>query len=82
MFRDELAAIARRRGATVHLIVGSRSALGYDPLSAESLQRGIPHLREHDVYVCGPDALTQDVVTSLRRARVSRRRIHHESFAY
>ena len=82
VFRDELAAIAAARGARLHLVVGSRTRLGHDPLSAEVLAPNIPDLREHDVYNCGPEPMAQSVVTALRRCRVPRRQIHHESFEF
>ena len=80
LFRDELMALAESRGARLCLLVGHRSELGYDPLSTESLQRNIPGLRDHDVYVCGPAGMAETTVRSLRRAGVPSRRIHHERF--
>jgi predicted ferric reductase len=82
VFGDELAAIAAARGAHLHIVTGRRHELGYDPLSADALTAGIPNLREHDVYVCGPDGLARSVVAALRRARVPKSRIHHESFQF
>jgi ferredoxin-NADP reductase len=78
----ELAAIARERGAGLHVLTGSRAQLGYDPLSAAGLLATVPDLREHDVYVCGPDGMTRAVRAALREAKVSRRQIHSESFAF
>jgi predicted ferric reductase len=82
VFRDELAALARLRGATVHFLVGHRRDLGYDPLSAPVLTANIPDLTERDVYVCGPDGMTAAVVAALRAAKVPRRQIHHETFEF
>jgi ferredoxin-NADP reductase len=82
VFGRELEAIAARRGARLHVVTGRRAELGYDPLSATALARGVPDLTRHDVYVCGPDGMTAAVVGALRHARVPRRRIHHESFAF
>jgi ferredoxin-NADP reductase len=56
--------------------------LGYDPLSHDALEANFPDLREHDVYVCGPDGMANSVVAALRQAKVSRRQIHHESFEF
>jgi ferredoxin-NADP reductase len=78
----ELAAIARERGAGLHVLTGSRAQLGYDPLSAAGLLAIVPDLGEHDVYVCGPDGMTRAVRAALREAKVSRRQIHSESFAF
>ena len=82
VFRSELEAIARARGARLHLLTGRRAQLGHDPLSARALTANIPDLREHDVYICGPDAMARAVVAALQSARVPQRQIHHESFEF
>jgi len=82
VFRDELDAIARARGASVRYVVGSRRELGGDPLSASALRREIPGLAKQDVYVCGPAGMTSSVAAALVTAGVPRRRIHYESFEF
>jgi predicted ferric reductase len=82
VFGSELSAIAAARGARLHVLTGHRAELGSDPLSAEALAANVAGLREHDVFVCGPDGMAESVVTALRRAGVPRRQIHHESFAF
>jgi predicted ferric reductase len=82
VFRDELMAIAAARKARLHLVAGHRRDLGHDPLSARALLRNLPDLAAHDVYVCGPAGMTEAVVTSLREAKVPRRRIHSERFEF
>ena len=82
VFRDELIGIAHQRGAQLHIVTGHRSELGYDPLSKEALVANIPDLRNHDVYVCGPDRMAESVVDALREGGVPRRQIHHESFEF
>jgi ferredoxin-NADP reductase/DMSO/TMAO reductase YedYZ heme-binding membrane subunit len=82
LFRDELTAIARQRDARLHLITGPREQLRYDPLSASALTANIPDLRQHDVYLCGPDPMTAAVTRALRAVKVPRRRIHRESFEF
>jgi len=82
VFRDELDAIARARGATVRYVVGSRRELGGDPLSASALRQEIPGLDKHDVYVCGPAGMTSSVAAALVAAGVPRRRVHYESFEF
>src|SRR3954449_10047443 len=80
VFRNELDAIAKTRGARLHIITGHRHELGHDPLSTAALTRNIKDLRHHDVFVCGPAGLTAGVVRALRAAKVPRRQIHSESF--
>ncbi len=78
LFHDELDEIARSRGHRFHLLSGPRG--GSDPLSASRLVKAIPDLRHHDVYLCGPPAMTDATLRTLVRCGVSRRRIHRESF--
>jgi ferredoxin-NADP reductase len=82
VFHDELTAIAKTRGARLHIIAGHRRDLGHDPLSTAALSRNITDLREHDVFVCGPAGMTAAVVRALRGAKVPRRQIHSESFEF
>ena len=80
---DEIDAIAAARGARVHYLVGPRHAHPErDHLSAAQLVRLVPDLASHEVYLCGPDDLSAQVVRTLRRVGVPRRRIHHESFTF
>src|SRR3954453_9155950 len=82
IFRPELEQLANRRGANLHIVVGSRHQLGRDPLSATSLIAILPDLARHDVYLCGPTGMTDSVRNSLRVAGVPERHIHHESFEF
>src|SRR4051812_8673329 len=82
VFRRELEQLAARRGANLHIVVGSRRQLGRDPLSARSLSSIVSDLPRHDVYLCGPPAMTDAVKQSLRAAGVPGRQVHHESFEF
>jgi predicted ferric reductase len=82
VFRDELAAIARQRGARLLIVAGRRRDLGWDPLSAEALTAAVPDIGQHAVYICGPDPMTAAVRRALRAARVPRGRVHCESFEF
>ncbi|MET8825334.1 ferredoxin reductase family protein [Streptomyces sp. NPDC004610] len=77
---DELAAIADERGARLMYAVNSPNGARPD-ISAETLQRKIPDIDRHDVFLCGPPGFAQTVYEALRGAGVPARRIHHESFA-
>lgn len=78
--RGEIDAIAVRRGAAVHYVVDEPAGHA-SPLTADALTALVPDLSERDVYLCGPPGMTSAAIPALRRAKVSRRRIHHESFA-
>jgi predicted ferric reductase len=73
---DELDALAQRRGAEVHYVLGASERL--DP---EELTRLVPDISARDVYVCGPPAMTEATRASLRRSGVDRRQIFTERFA-
>jgi predicted ferric reductase len=82
VFLHELESLAADRGARLHIIVGRRSELAGDPLSAAALRANLPDVAEHDVYVCGPPGMTAAATQALRTAGVPRRHIHHESFEF
>jgi predicted ferric reductase len=90
LFRRELDALAARRGVRVVYLPGQRirgrdSWLPgqYAAMSDENaLGHLVPDIGEHDVFICGPDAWTEAVVTSARRAGVPAERIHTERFAW
>ncbi|WP_042395375.1 ferredoxin reductase family protein [Streptacidiphilus carbonis] len=81
IFRAELESIAEARGARLYYLVGSRSRIG-EPLQARSLLGILPDLREHTVFLCGPDGMTRTAHEALETAGVPRNRIHHESFEF
>ena len=81
VFRDELETLARVRGARIHYLVGERRAPGADPLDAAALERLVPDIRSHDVYVCGPVPMMDRATDALRRLGLPAAQIHQERFA-
>ncbi len=83
VFRDELDAIARARGATVHYLVGRRGSpgVGPDPLGPVALAALIPDIAERDVYLCGPVSMMDRARDALRDLRVPGPQIHVERFS-
>jgi ferredoxin-NADP reductase/DMSO/TMAO reductase YedYZ heme-binding membrane subunit len=79
ILRDEVADEIRRRGGHLVELVGSRDQV---PLDADALREAVPDVRRRDVYLCGPDALSQKLVSELQRAGVPQHRIHFESFTF
>jgi ferredoxin-NADP reductase len=51
-------------------------------LDARVLQHLVPDLAERDVYVCGPGAFSNAIVTAAHRLGVPGNQIHHEAFAF
>ncbi len=90
LLRRELDALAARRGILVHYLLGRRVRgraswlpAQYGAAADETiLQYLVPDIAEHDVYVCGPDAWTEAVITSARGAGVPRPHIHSERFGW
>lgn len=82
VFREELDAIAERRGIRLEYVVGDhRTEKGERLLDASHLRELVPDLAERDVYVCGPPAMTDALIARLRAAGAPRRHIHAERFA-
>jgi ferredoxin-NADP reductase len=82
IFGDELAALVRRRGATLHIVAGDHATpAGRRLLSAAHLRQLVPDIAERDVYVCGPPAMTTAIERNARRAGVPARHVHTERFA-
>lgn len=80
---DELRALAEARGARLHLVTG-RTGVGNppnEPFAPHNLAALVPDIRERDVYVCGPPAMTAAVLRGLRALRVPRVQVHAERFS-
>jgi predicted ferric reductase len=78
----ELQALARARGAQLHVLTG-RTGAGSPPntpFAPANLIAGVPDIRDRDVFVCGPPAMTSAVLRSLRELGVPRRQVHSERF--
>ncbi len=80
VLRTEIEQIAAERNARVHYLLGRRE--GSEHLSPRQLQRLVPDLAEHEVYLCGPDDLIARLARDLRKAGVARAGIHFESFTF
>ncbi|MFD7168566.1 ferredoxin reductase family protein [Streptomyces violascens] len=81
VLRDELEAIAGRRGAALHYLLGASDA-SFDPLAPQALRNLVPDLAEHDVYLCGPGPMADAATASLIKAGVPEQHIHTEQFSF
>jgi predicted ferric reductase len=80
-FHGEIDAIARRRGAVIHYLVGPRVRRpSADPLGPSGIRRLVPDIAARDVYLCGPLALMDMVRRGLRSLGVPDDRVHAERF--
>ena len=78
----ELEALARDRGAQLHVLAG-RTGEGDPPIprfEPHSLAAMVPDIAHRDVYVCGPPPMTETVLRSLRALGVPRGQVHSERF--
>jgi predicted ferric reductase len=82
VLRAEIETIAAHRGSLVHYLTGPSRRDQHDHLSAQRLNRLVPGLREHEIYLCGPEAMMATVRKSLTEAGVPRRHVHYESFRF
>jgi predicted ferric reductase len=77
----ELRQLAAAKGAELHLVAGRTRGTTPTPLGAEHLLSLVPDVRQRDVFVCGPSAMTNAVLETLRGLGVPRSQLHAEIFA-
>ena len=80
---NELQQLAQERGAQLHVLTG-RTGSGNPPLAPfdpPQLSALVPDITQRDVYVCGPPAMTNAVLRSLRAMNVPRAQVHAERFS-
>jgi predicted ferric reductase len=79
----ELEHYVTNQGVMLHLLTG-RTGAGLppnEPFAPQNLTALVPDIRERDVYVCGPPAMTATVLKSLKEIGVPKRQVHAERFA-
>ena len=77
----ELHELARMRGARLHVFAGrSNGDPPVRPFDPPNLLSLVPDVRDRDVYVCGPSAMTEAVLRSVRALGVPNAQIHAERF--
>ena len=80
---SEVRALAADRDAQVHVLAG-RTGAGSPPnrpFEPDNLVALVPDIRERDIFVCGPPAMTDAVLRSLRTLKVPAVQIHAERFS-
>jgi predicted ferric reductase len=77
--RDEIISLVEQHSGQFHEVIGPRHEVRLD---ARTLRHLVPDLASRDVYVCGPGAFSDAIVTAARRLGVPGDRIHHEAFAF
>ena len=79
VFRPEFESLMNRREGRMVILVGSRRKY---PLDHRQLAQLVPDIAERDVFVCGPEQLSQQLIASARVLGVPERTIHCEQFAF
>ena len=77
---NEVQQLVAARGARLHVLAG-RTDQGVRPFEPAGLHSLVPDIAQRDVYVCGPPAMTDAVLTSLRALRVPSSQVHAEKFS-
>jgi predicted ferric reductase len=80
----ELQQLALARNARLHVLTGKTGEgqppnTPFEPLNLQYL---VPDITLRDVYVCGPPAMTNAVLRTLKALRVPRRQVHAEKFGF
>jgi ferredoxin-NADP reductase len=52
------------------------------PMTPKELLKLIPHIKECDVFVCGPPGLAKLVRHTVESLGVKSRKFHHEAFSF
>ncbi len=82
VLRGELERLAEERGGALHYVVGDHAAPGGERLlSPEHLLELVPDVRDREIFLCGPPAMTAAIEQTVRRLHVPRRHVHVERFA-
>lgn len=79
LLKRELDILADRPNTTVRYLVGSRKE---HPMDARTLLRLVPTIADADIYVCGPDVLTQQIRQAAEVLGIPATHIHDEAFAF
>jgi ferredoxin-NADP reductase len=83
LFRDELEGLARRRGITIHYVLGDhRAPANAHLLSPGHLRSLVPGIASRDVYLCGPSGMIRMVTRALDKLGVPKALIHIDEFAF
>ena len=79
---EELQALARERGFSLHIVSGRRSdgTRRADPLGPDAILDVVPDAADRDVFLCGPDGLMERTRRNLLGLGVPPERIHLEAF--
>lgn len=73
--------LAQTPGVRLIPMVGSRAALGVDPLAPRELTAAVPDAAIREAFVCGPPGMVSRTRSSLRRLGIASRHIHTDELS-
>lgn len=79
VLRDELESLHSSGRINLHLLAGPRTLY---PMDTGLLDTLVPHFRESDIYICGPESLIEAVEDVAKINRIPKNQVHHEFFEY
>ncbi len=79
IFLEEITELAKQKRVRLHVLPGSRRLY---PLDSAHLLQLVPNVRECEIYICGPTALTEVIRESARALGMPKARVHSEIFEY
>jgi predicted ferric reductase len=77
--RAEVAELVKWHGGRLHEIVGPRHKVRFN---ARSLRRLIPDIAGRDIYVCGPEGFSAEIVAAASQLGAAPEQIHQEKFGF
>ncbi|HEY2003506.1 MAG TPA: ferredoxin reductase family protein [Candidatus Saccharimonadia bacterium] len=82
--RDEIEALAARRGAVVHYLLSGETVAGFTTgvVDQANLRALVPDVSSREVMLCGPAPMMDAVTANLEHLGLARNFIHTERFAY
>jgi ferredoxin-NADP reductase len=83
VLRRELEGLAQAKGAVLRLVTGSSKTITANGplLGPDNIAALVPDVEDRDVFICGPNGMTDAVVQSLSELGVPSNQIHAERFA-
>jgi predicted ferric reductase len=79
VLRKEVAALVQERRGRLHEIIGPRHRV---PLNARTLRSIVPDIAYRDVYICGPEGFSTDIVLGALELGAGPEQIHTEEFGF
>ena len=79
VLRKEIAALVEQRRGRLHEIIGPRHQVR---LNARTLRSIVPDIAYRDVYICGPEGFSTDIVLGAQELGAGPEQIHTEEFGF